>query len=199
MSVVQNILMRAFGRPKGFLGRLGGNVMARTNYKCAAWVIDLLDIQLDDKVLEVGCGPGVGIQILAGLASAGYVAGVDPSREMIEQARARNAKAIKGVGLRHGSVESLPFEDNTFDKALAINSMQVWPDAAVGLREMRRVLKVGGRVALGFTPYSGQPKSGLAETLMATGFTNAHIVETAEEFCVLAIKPSPGTVTRDFG
>jgi ubiquinone/menaquinone biosynthesis C-methylase UbiE len=35
------------------------------------------------------------------------------------------------VDLRHGSVESLPFEDNTFDKTLAINSMQVWPDADI--------------------------------------------------------------------
>jgi ubiquinone/menaquinone biosynthesis C-methylase UbiE len=43
----------------------------------------------------------------------------------------------------------LLFEDDTFDKALAINSMQVWADAMAGLREIRRVLKSGGRVALG--------------------------------------------------
>jgi hypothetical protein len=49
---------------------------------------------------------------------------------MVEQARARNAAAIESgrVDLRRGSVESLPFDDDTFDKALAINSMQVWPD-----------------------------------------------------------------------
>jgi hypothetical protein len=45
--------------------------MARTNRKCAAWVIDLLDVQPSDKVLE-----GVGIQLLTSSASAGYVAGV---------------------------------------------------------------------------------------------------------------------------
>ena len=39
--------------------------MARTNQKCAAWVIALLDIQPHDRVLEVGFGPGVGIQLLA--------------------------------------------------------------------------------------------------------------------------------------
>ena len=85
--------------------------------------------------------------------------GIYPSREMVEQARARNAPALQGghVDLRHGSVESLPFDDNCFDKALAINSMQVWPDAVAGLREMRRVMKPGGEIALGFTPYSGQP------------------------------------------
>jgi ubiquinone/menaquinone biosynthesis C-methylase UbiE len=191
MSVAHSILMRMFGRPKGILGRLGGIVMVRTNQKCAAWVIDLLGIQPNDSVLEVGFGPGVGIELLARLVSGGYVAGIDPSEEMIEQAKARNVKAIERgrLDLRYGSAESLPFEGNTFTKALAINSMQVWPDAVAGLREMQRVMKPGGRIALGFTPYSGQSKNGLPEMLGAAGFTEAYLVEAEEGFCALAIKP----------
>src|SRR2546425_11734753 len=191
MSAIECIFMRMFGRPRGALGRLGGLIMARTNQPCAAWVIDLLDIQPNDRVLEVGFGPGVGIQLLARSASAGYIAGVDSSEEMVDQATARNAKAIKSghVDLRYGSAESLPFEDNTFDKVLAINSLQVWPDAVAGLREMWRVMKAGGRIALGFTPYSGQRKGGLSERLTAAGFTEPHVVETDQGFCVLAIKP----------
>jgi ubiquinone/menaquinone biosynthesis C-methylase UbiE len=155
------------------------------------WVIDLLDIQPHDSVLEVGFGPGVGLQLLARLASAGYVAGVDYSEAMVAQATARNAQTIEHgrVDLRHGSVERLPFADQSFDKALAINSMQVWPDAGAGLREMRRVLRPGGSIALGFTPYAGQPKSGLPEMLTAAGFTAAHVVEAEEGFCALAINP----------
>jgi membrane protein len=65
MSVARSILMRMFGRPKGLLGKLGGILMARMNYECATWVIDLLHIQPNDKVVEVGFGPGVGIQLLA--------------------------------------------------------------------------------------------------------------------------------------
>jgi ubiquinone/menaquinone biosynthesis C-methylase UbiE len=165
--------------------------MARTNQKCAAWVIDLLHVQPSDKVLEVGFGPGVGIQLLTSSASAGYVAGVDPSKEMVAQATTRNKKAIESgrVELRHGSAASLPFAGNTFDKALAINSMQVWPDAVAGLREMRRVLEPGGEVALGFTPNSGQPNSGLTDTLTAARFAKAHVVERDKDFCALAIKP----------
>jgi SAM-dependent methyltransferase len=194
MSVTRSILIRAFGRPKGMLGRLGGIIMARANQKCAAWVIDLLGIQRNDKVLEVGFGPGVGIRFLAELASAGHVAGVDPSGEMVEQAIARNAHAIRSgrVDLRLGAVESLPFENNAFDKTLAINSMQIWPDPVGGLQEIWRVMRSGGRVALGFTPYSGQPNSGLTETLMAAGFMQAHVVESDEGFCALAINRDRG-------
>src|ERR1700757_1905903 len=191
VSGVHGILMRAFGRPKGTLGRLGGIIMARTNQKCAAWVINLLDTQSNDRVLEVGFGPGVGIQLLARSASAGFVAGVDYSEEMVEQATARNVKNIERgrVNLRHGPVESLPFGDNTFDKTLAINSMQVWPDAVAGLREMRRGMRAGGKIALGFTPHSGQPISELPWVLTAAGFTEARVVKTDKNFCALAIKP----------
>jgi len=67
--------------------------------------------------------------------------------------------------------------------------MQVWTDAGAGLREMRRVLKTGGSIALGFTPYAGQPKSGVPEQLTVAGFTAAHVAETGVGFCALAMKP----------
>lgn len=141
--------------------------------------------------MEVGFGPGVVIERLASLAAQGHVAGIDPSREMVAQARARNAGAIEDnrVDLRRGAVERLPFDDDSFDKALAINSMQVWPNAMAGLHEIWRVVKPGGRIALGFTAYSGQTKTGLAEALAAAGFSGAHVVEADEGFCVLATKP----------
>lgn len=190
LGIVDSLLMQMFGRPKGILGQLGGFILARTKRDFTQWVIHLLEVQPDDKVIEVGFGPGVAIQILADAVSTGYVAGVDYSEEMVEQARVRNAKAIEAglVQLQYGLVEALPFADDTFDKALAINSMQVWSDAIAGLREMRRVMKVGGKIALGFTPYSGQPSTGLTEMLTAAGFTESRLVETDRGFCVLAIK-----------
>ena len=89
MRLMRSILMRAFGRPQGILGRLGAVIMARTNADCGGWVTDLLEVTPNDRVLEVGFGPGVVIQRLA--KRAGRVEGIDQSREMVEQARARNA------------------------------------------------------------------------------------------------------------
>src|SRR5262245_24338676 len=121
MSIARNLLMRMFGRPRGMLGRLGGVLMARTNAACGAWGAELLEIGPKDNVLEIGFGPGVVMQRVAHLAPEGKVAGIDQSSEMVEQARARNAAAVQSgrVEVRRGSVESLPFEDNSFDKALA--------------------------------------------------------------------------------
>jgi ubiquinone/menaquinone biosynthesis C-methylase UbiE len=169
-------LMRMFGRP---LGRLGGIIMARSNQKTAAWAIEQLGVHPSDRILEVGCGPGVGIHIL------------DSSKEMVEQATARNAKAIQAgrVELREGSVEQLPFADMTFDNALTINSMQVWPDALAGLREIRRVMRRGGKIALAFTRHSGQPKGGVADLLTSAGFSGVRVVDKDDGFCVLATTP----------
>src|SRR5215510_696218 len=114
MSILKAIFMYMCGRPRGLLGRLGGHIMARSNAVCGAWVSDLLQIASDDSVLEVGFGPGVLIDHLSKLAPAGRIAGIDPSIEMVEQARARNSSAIRngGVHLQCCSVGSLPFEGN---------------------------------------------------------------------------------------
>ncbi|MEM5399942.1 class I SAM-dependent methyltransferase [Paraburkholderia unamae] len=165
VGAFERVLMRAFGRPEGILGRLGGTVMARMNQPCAAWAIGLLGIREHDRVLEIGFGPGAAIQLLAAAAPSGHVDGIDPSQEMLAQATARNAAAIaRGrVGLRTGSVERLPFEDNTFDKVLAINSMQVWP-VPFGLlngakRTARRSTPSRGETACSPIARPGQTKS----------------------------------------
>jgi ubiquinone/menaquinone biosynthesis C-methylase UbiE len=190
MSLVKSILMRAFGHPTGILGRLGGMIMAHLNQRMYQRTIELLDIQPSDKVLEIGFGPGVGIQLLAGSVSSGWIAGIDLSEEMVEMAKTRNAHSLETgkVELRQGSVESLPFENATFDKALSINSLQIWPDAIAGLREIWRTLKPGGKIVLGFTRHSGQSREGLTEKLTTAGFAEAHVVDVDGDFCVLAVK-----------
>jgi ubiquinone/menaquinone biosynthesis C-methylase UbiE len=183
--------MRMFGCPKGLLGRLGGVIMSRVNRHAASQVIELLDVQTSDKVLEVGFGPGVGIQVLLEHITSGSVAGIDQSQEMVRQAAARNATALRNAkaDLRYGSVERLPFADETFDKVFAINSMQVWRDAGAGLREIRRVLKHGGNVALCFTVNSGRSQGRVRELIDMVQFAQTRLVEERKLFCAIARKP----------
>ena len=110
---------------------------------------------------------------------------------MVGQAARRNAAAIArhAVDLRRGSANDLPFDGDSFDAALAINSLQVWPDAMAGLREIRRVAKPGGRVALVFTPRSGQARAGITEMLSGAGFAEQHLVEGDPGFAALARNP----------
>jgi len=191
MTLGDRILMRMFGRPEGLLGRLGGIILAHGNRRFAEEMVAFLEVRPSDDVLEVGFGPGIGIALLAGAATKGKIAGIDPSEEMVAQATARNAAAIEAgaVDLRRGTVERMPFADAAFDVALAINSMQVWPDAPAGLREIRRVLRMGGRVALAFTPRSGQKRAGITEMLAAADLADPRLVDLRGGFCALARKP----------
>ena len=100
----------------------------------------------------------------------------------------RNAAAISDgrVVLHQDAADRMPFEDGRFDKVLAINSMQLWPDAFGGLREASRVCRHGGQLALAFTSYSGQQREGVPELVASAGFSDCRVIETDQAFCVLA-------------
>lgn len=192
MKPIEALLFRMFGRPRGLLGRIGGRLMiGRDKREMGEWVLSELDVESTDHVLEVGFGPGIAIRLAADATPEGFVAGVDYSPEMVEMARKRNETAVDvgRVELRYGAVADLPYEDATFDKVISINSMQVWPDAAGGLREIRRVSKPDGRIALAFTPIAGQSRDELRPLLSNAGFDDIRIVERELGVCAIATNP----------
>jgi ubiquinone/menaquinone biosynthesis C-methylase UbiE len=134
----------------GVVGRITGAVMARLTAEANHWVVELLDVGRQDRVLDVGCGPGVAVAAAAAAAPEGVVAGVDGSAEMVRQARRRNRLAIgKGrVSIHHADAAALPFADGRFTRAATVNSLQFWPSPAAALGDMHRVLRPGGRVAV---------------------------------------------------
>lgn len=144
-------LLAQFEHPRGLLGAIAGHVMAIANTPANAWLVHELDIAADDRVLEVGFGPGVGIHLAARAASRGRVIGVDHSETMLAQARRRNARAIaRGhVDLRLGSGYALPLENASVDKAFSVNVAQFYGDLEGGLNEVFRVLAPGGKAAIG--------------------------------------------------
>ncbi|HVV14646.1 class I SAM-dependent methyltransferase [Amycolatopsis sp.] len=138
-----------FHRPTGAVGHVAGWVMGRRSSNVARnrWAARLLDIQPTERVLELGCGPGVAI---AALATRGTVVGVDHSAVMIRQAARRNRAAIRAgrVRLIHAPVAGLSIGDGPFDAALAVNTVGMWPDRIARLREIAGLLRPGGRIAL---------------------------------------------------
>jgi ubiquinone/menaquinone biosynthesis C-methylase UbiE len=178
-------LAHQFGNPRGALGHLAGWVMGRrsSNVRRSRWAVDLLDIQAGDRLLEVGCGPGVAIAAAA--TPGATVVGVDRSAVMIGQARRRNRRAVRagGVELHTGRVEDLPAFDEPFDKALAVNTVGHWNDPIGGLTSLRRVLRSGGSIAVVTQPRgagatAADSRAAADETarlLGAAGFGEVHI------------------------
>jgi ubiquinone/menaquinone biosynthesis C-methylase UbiE len=152
--MIGRLIAGKFRNPSGFLGRLVGKAMARNNEPAVNWTISLLNIQPDDRILEIGFGPGVGIEYAAQKASNGHVAGIDASETMVQVACQRNARAIKTgrVNLKQGEVSSLPYEDESFNKAASIHCIYFWKNPTADLQEIYRTLKPNGRLAITILP-----------------------------------------------
>jgi ubiquinone/menaquinone biosynthesis C-methylase UbiE len=159
MKLRQSIIAAAyaqFGRPTGFWGRAAGLLMAHrsSNRRRNAWAVSMLDVRPDDRVLEIGFGPGLAIRELSHIAREGYVCGIDHSEVMLRQATRRNADGIRRgvVDLRLGSVDDLPAFDAPFDKILAVNAVLFWHDVDTRLKELRKLLRPGGLIAVARQP-----------------------------------------------
>lgn len=182
--------MRSFGRPRGLAGRYADWVMRRKGRASSEWVVSLLDIQPDDQVLEVGFGPGRGIQYAAEAITDGTVKGIDHSSLMVQRATNRNREAIEAgrVELQKASAMSLPYDDESFEKAFSINSIQFWPSAEAGMQELYRVLKSDGRIGLAFNPHAGESSSQLTGHLEQASFQNVRMEKSEVAHCALGEK-----------
>lgn len=187
MELRQSLMEQTFCHPQGRLGRLGGRLMA-LDHVLPAWVLDLLAVRPADAVLEVGCGPGVGVALASALAQEGRVVGVDLSETMLDMARERNLKEIKAghVELYLGHAANLPFDDATFDVAFTINSLHLWPDPVAGLSEVRRTLRRGGRIGVAISRFSYASADRLGDQLIDAGFEGVSLHTGDRGTCVIA-------------
>ena len=149
-------IVQQFGKPSGLLGMLVGFIMSvrPSNRIRSLRTLELLNIRPEDRVLEVGFGPGLAIARATQLATAGKVVGIDHSALMLRQARWRNAAALRAgrVELLLGSADALPRFDGRFDKVLAVNVYMFWNDPASVLSGLRDVMKPDGVIALTLQP-----------------------------------------------
>ena len=106
--------------------------------------IELLSVDEDDRVLDVGCGTGFGTTGLLHLTSEVY--GLDQSPEQLERAQAKLGHTTAQFML--GDAERLPFPTDSFDVVWSSGSIEYWPRPVQTLAEIRRVCRPGGQVLI---------------------------------------------------
>ena len=111
--------------------------------------LDALEVRDRDIVLDVACGTGVvGREVLKNLGPDGSVAGVDLNAGMIDVARKLTTAEATKVVWHVADVTAMPFDGRTFSLAIRQQGLQFFPDEDAALREMHRVLRPAGRIAI---------------------------------------------------
>jgi SAM-dependent methyltransferase len=111
------------------------------------WLLARLAIAPGERVLDAGAGSGRLWRVDSRPLPAGVrLVLADLSAEMLREARVRLAAPHRAVGLVHARIERMPFAEASFDVAVASHVLYHVPDRAAALRELRRVLRAGGRL-----------------------------------------------------
>jgi ubiquinone/menaquinone biosynthesis C-methylase UbiE len=109
----------------------------------ARLVVRLSGMESDDVVVDIGCGPGVAVRYAAQLGAT--VTGVDPAPVMLRMARLLTRGPAKARYIE-GVAEAIPLPDDSASVVWSIATVHHWSDIDAGLRELRRLLRPGGRL-----------------------------------------------------
>ena len=168
--------------------------MAEKTPERLRWTVDLLDVAPDDRVLEIGCGPGVAAALVCERLTTGKLVAIDRSEKAIAAAVKRNQKHIDAgkADFHVMALEDSTLDGQRFDKIFAVNVNVFWTHPGQGLEVIRGLMEEEGIFYLIYHPPTGTDTAALAKkvskALEANGFTISDTIraplETAEALCV---------------
>ena len=160
---LNSYIAKQFGNPAGLSGRMVALVMNHQNRPLYDETIRLLSLSDSERVLDIGCGNGYVLHLLARQYDSVFV-GIDISKSMIKAASRRNHAFVRNgkMTLAHQDASAMSFAEGSFDKAYTINTVYFWDDLKNMMTEIRRVLKPGGLFVNAF--YSNETLSRLPHT-----------------------------------
>jgi len=196
-------------KPEGLFGRIVMRVVFdQGNAFLNDFVNDLMSVQTDDRIIEIGSGTGKLINRMAKKIDKGLIEGIDFSSAMVSIARKRNKESIaKGkVKIVEGNFDEISYEKDSFTKACSVNTLYFWPSPANTAKKIAEILKPDGKLVLAFEDieqlnqrklnqdvFNLYSKDEVQDLLINAGFShNVNIVSRKKGnlifYCVVAIK-----------
>lgn len=151
---LKQLIVKQFGKPAGTLGLVVGWLLSMKNNTRVDWTFEKLRLKPSDTLLEIGYGPGVTLKKVADNLTSGFIAGIDHSEIMLDQASRRNKMHIeKGkVKLECGTAWDLKYPENYFDIIYGSNVHFFWKNPAKEFKQLVSFLKPDGRLVMVFQP-----------------------------------------------
>jgi cyclopropane fatty-acyl-phospholipid synthase-like methyltransferase len=150
MKLLRTIIARQFRRPSGPLGHFASAFMRKNNQEHYRHVVELLQVHDDDVILEVGCGEGLAIRLIAEQCPKCKTDGIDFSRLMLRKAARSNSIGVGNgnVRLLFGDLRDYDFAGTAYSKIFAINVLYFWKDLGAVFSKLHQLLKPEGRLVL---------------------------------------------------
>lgn len=161
-------LAKHLGNPEGEIGKAVTANLNKSNAGGYSAALAKLGVNDGHRVIEIGFGNGQEIPRVLSLSADATYFGLDISDTMVAVAAEFNADAVRQgrVTIARGTSGAIPADADTFDRALAINTIYFWSDPVADLKELRRVLRSGGRLVLGALA----PRSAVGRAVFQHGF-----------------------------
>lgn len=140
--------------PRGLFGRFLGFIWPFEHGAVNRTTLELLEIERDNDVLELGCGAGAALQNAAAQAYEGHVTGLDVSETMVRISSRRNRSAIADgrVSVRAIDGINLGLEPASFDRVYSVHTIYFWRQPERVIAQLAEALRANGRLVLAFRP-----------------------------------------------
>jgi ubiquinone/menaquinone biosynthesis C-methylase UbiE len=145
LKIFNRYIAKQLSKPSGFGGIFVFSVMNRQNRQMYEEMARLLAVDDNNAVLDIGCGNGYMLNLLAGQFDGNFC-GIDISESILKSAERYNRKFVRNGKLSFivGNANELPFGNAVFDKVFTINTVYFWDNLNTTLAEIHRVLKPNG-------------------------------------------------------
>ena len=196
-------------QPSGLFGRIVMPVVFdRGNAFLNGFVDSLMTVQPNDRVLEIGCGTGKLINIMAKKINKGIISGIDFSSTMVTIAKRKNKKSIANgiVNIIQANFDDISYTKGSFTKACSVNTLYFWKNIENTVKKVFDLLEYGGQFAVAFEDIKQLEQRKLSDNvfqlytdsdvkrlLTSAGFSNGVFIETRKKrnlsfHCAVAMK-----------
>lgn len=144
-------------KPQGTAGEEMLNRMNESHYAVTGWALGFFEFSGNENVLDIGCGGGETLRRMSEKINGGHLTGVDYSAVSVKMSSEHNVESISDgkMDIVEASVENLPFDDNSFDNIITVESFYFWNNPPENLKEVYRVLNENGTFLIVADIYGG--------------------------------------------
>lgn len=166
-----NLLYDTPRQPAGISGRLADCLMIGKSKQLSDWTVEQLSIQPYQHLLEVGYGPGNTLEKVARTLKVGFLAGIDHSVAMYQQAYRRNRRFIQQqlLQLHIGQLHELPYPSHYFHTVYGSDVHFSWKDPQQEFMRLSSLLRSRGKLVMIFQPRWARKEAAVREAAERTG------------------------------